>query len=291
MNEIITRNPRADEVPALRDIWKNTFGSIGEESFFRHYYNPEFCIVAEYDNAAATVGYLVPYGEIVCGSETIRSAMIYSVATVPQCRGMGLGTAVVNELIKKAYKSGFPAVVLCPSSDELFDYYSKQTGFRDWFYTDELTLKAVPAVTNNASIIEINATEYNTQREELLKGITHIKHDIYALEYQVLLCNELGGGLFRIDDSCAVVECQPDGVVWIKEFLTPGGLIDDFAESLTAKDMLAAIVCLFPADEYLIRHPARIGKGRRFGMLTLSKELKNEPVFEDSVPWYGMAFD
>ena len=106
-----------------------------------------------------------------------------------------------------------------------------------------------------------------------------------------MLCDKLGGGLFRIGDSCAVVECQTDGAVWIKELLTPHGRNADLTSDLNVTDLIAPIVQKFPAREYVVRRPAPIGQGRRFGMLAFLDDLHDDFYVNGFVPWYGMAFD
>ena len=289
MKKAETRNPRSDELPALQSLWENTFGNIGKEAFFNHYYNPEMCVVAEWNHVPASAGYLIPYGEIQSDNESLPCAMIYSVATLPECRGIGFGSAVVNGLIRLAYELGYSVIVLCPSEDGLFEYYKSHTQLCDWFYVEEQTINNIPVGTAASLPIPISAVEYSTLREELLRGITHIKHDLRALEYQQMLCQELGGGLCRIGNSCAVVERQPDGTVWVKEFLIPGGSINDLQSCPVASDAISAIMQIYPANNYIVRYPAGFGKGRRFGMLA---DCGNKGIKQNnSAPWYGVAFD
>jgi len=267
------------------------FGSVGEEAFFLHYYDPKLCVIAEFDNDPASVGYLVPFGRILYGQESVQCAMIYSVATLPEYRGMGYGTAVVNELIKLARKLGYPAVILCPIDDKLFGYYGTRANMCDWFYVNEQVFSSALVSSDSVLLTEVTINEYNIQREKLLEGIIHIEHDFYTLEYQSMLCDELGGGLFRIGDSCAVVEPQQDGAVWIKELLLPGSCTDDFTSDPHSINALAAIAYKFPSSKYVVRTPSRISMGRRFGMIALPEDLKADLSDSITSPWYGMAFD
>jgi len=291
MSGSVLRNPSAGEKPQLYSIWDTVFGSTGRDSFFDCFYNDDLCVLAELEGAVAAVGYLVPTGEILHGSISVPCAMIYSVATLPVYRGMGIGTAVVRELIQVANKLGFPAVVLCPTNDDLFGFYSTRTGMRDFFYIGERIVKHGQAGGDPVGLKqfkefkefkEVSANEYLLLREHLLDGSVHIKQDIKILEYQAMLCNELGGGLFRFGDSCAAVELQEDGGVWIKELLSSAPDADDF---------ISAIAARFPADEYTVRFPSNRNEGRRFGMLELQDETLGDLSNITPAPWYGMAFD
>ena len=299
MNNIITRNPHKNESAALRDIWETAFGTAGMESFLSCFFDPELCMIAEVDNSPAAAGYLVPYGDLlctVCSSDTIPCAMIYAVATMPEHRGKGLGTSVVNALIGRAHETGYPAVVLCPLDDGLFGYYGSRSELSDHFYVSELVLKDIPSkpVCGLPVPERINATIYNDIREEFLKDIVHIKHDLRIVEYQELLCSELGGGLYRIGDSCAIIERQNESTVWVKEFLSPLPKSGDMTSNDAVEKIMSVISGLFPAREYMIRFPSYIDKGRRFGMLAQKDAIGgniqkiNEAEYS---PWYGIAFD
>jgi len=302
-NQIITRSPHDYEISALRDIWCNVFGNIGVDMFFKLLFNAKHCIVSLVRDTPAAMGYLVPAGDIYFKQATLKCAMIYSIATLPKYRGFGLGTAVVRSLINLANELDYDAVVLCPSNDELFEYYSGKTKMCDWFYVDEITFVQVPSGKNIKTLVQISASEYHSYRKNLLSGVLHIDSGLHIFEYQAALCSELGGGLFLIDDCCAVVECQPNGEVWVKELLMPVIGADGFISSPKHEDyadIAASIAINFPAEKYIVRKPAQIGRQigrqRRFGMLTFLEKpppsICGGGIREaDFAPWYGLAFD
>jgi len=292
------RNPRLDEVPELQNIWNHVFGNIGIDAFFLNFFNTEMCIIAEYNNKPVAMGYLVPFGEIINGFDSISCMMTYSIATLPDHRGKGLGAAIVNKLIDTAFKNNLP-VVLCPSDDSLFDYYNSRSGFIDWFYANECVYKNISPYSDPIIPVEISIDEYISMRENLLNKVVHIKHDFQTLQYQVDLCGLLGGGLYKIGDACAVIECQANGAVWIKELLIKHLLKtenkSDFPVSDPAliNEIIASIAYLFPAEEYLIRYPSYLNTGRRFGMIKHPVDLCESDLNSGNgfAPWYGMAFD
>jgi len=279
--EIITRQPRTNETPALRRIWRKAFGGSDEAAFFGFHYKPELCLAAVCDGAPVAAGYLLPAGRLAGYGSNVSCAMIYGVAALPECHGRGFGTAVVRDLISKGRGEGFGAIVLCPSEDALFEYYSSRTEFRDWFFTQERRFEAPPSDTP-VILEKISAREYGLVREKLLTRMPHIEMDPRALEYQSLLCQKFGGGLFATPggDACTVVECQPDGAVWVKELLPK-----------YEYTVLSAIAAAYPAREYFVRTPARgFDEGlRRFGMLAAPPHLIGDS--KSAFPWYGLAFD
>jgi len=287
--EIITRKPRECEMSALGDIWHTVFGYAGAKSFFDNIYNVEHAIIAEHEGKPAAMGYIVPAGDFVCAEHTLPCAMLYGIATLPDYRGFGFGATVVNELIETAFNQGFEAVVLSPSEDSLYEYYAKITKLQAWFYVKEIALDfPISAQSHNKMYaVKITPEKYLEHREKLLKDIPHIKHTLATIGYQQKLCDELGGGLYKIGDACAIVEIQPQGAVWIKELLT---LNDDVS------DLIACITTLYEANEYIFRLPGEkedigINAGRRFGMLLLQEGISIDIGKSATLPWYGPAFD
>ena len=291
MSEIITRQPVTDDISALHHIWNKAFGTVGLESFFKHIYNPKMCLVADAKNTPVAMGYLIPTGNIKFGDVSAKCAMIYSVATLPGHRSKGLGTTIVNDLINLSRELGYSAVVLCPSNDDLFTYYSQCSELLDWFYVNEQVINEIPAGTKSITPVKLSAKEYNSLREKLLSNVFHIKHDLSVIEYQDNLCSELGGGLFMIGDACAVIEYQPNKSVWVKELLTPDLKVIDIATDANTVDIIASIATMFPSTEYTIRLPSQSGMWRRFGMLAFADSLPDSLTETGFAPWYGMAFD
>jgi len=288
MKKIHTRWARFDEEHVLRHIWEKVFRSADDELFFRNYFEQSMCLTALFDDEPAAAGYLLPVGNYRFGERKIPCAMIYAVATLPEHRRQGYGSEVVRELLSAGHRAGFPVIVICPSSDGLFEYYSKHSGFRDWFYLSELSYRSPLPVTACAGITEIDASEYMLLRDAALVGIPHIEMDKQSLEYQILLSKQYGGGLYHFATTngaaCAVVEVSQEGIVWIKEFLSHRD---------SQNEVLAAIANHWPATEYCVRFPAQ-GPGpgvRRFGMISALNGFFDSLLAENVYPWYGLAFD
>jgi len=322
--DIVTRTPKKNETEILNRIWKTVFEDGGESGFFDHYYEPELTIVATHDGNPVAAGYLLPAGTLVANGHALPCAMIYGVATLPEHRGLGFGSAVVNKLTATGRSAGFPIIALCPSDDSLFEFYSARTEFREWFYIherkyDELSLPKCN--DTQATLEETPPHVYAALRKNFLTNIPHIAPDINALTYQSMLCQELGGGLFKVStpggDSCAILERQRDGAIWVKELL---------ASEHLKEETFSAIISSFPAREYTVRTPARFhaprpatpnpqteysdaikqldssnyphlhekntGAGiRRFGMLAAPASILETLTITGVLPWFGLAFD
>ena len=306
MSSIVTRPPEIEEIPILQDIWKSGFGEDPDMSlFFDHYFSPKLCVVACLDTAPVGAGYLIPIGDLVYAARRFPCSYIYAVAVMAECRGLGLGTAVVQGLIESGRASGYPLIALCPAEDTLFEYYSERTGLSEWFYTREIKTTAPDHYNTSVYLSEISVAEYSDIRERLLSRTPHIEHNLRAIEYQRLLCQSHGGGLYSVkiggDIFCATVDIQENRQVLIKELLAPVGMYNAVFFALTT---------LFPATSYLIRTPVKNidnKDNRRFGMLAIPhgfsfdndtnslppvpSQLNHCSECLDPTPWFGLAFD
>ena len=298
------RTAQPGDRQALQIIWNTVFGDSREEidAFFDIYADSVVAIVADADTGPAAAGYILPAGSLLYDGASIPCAMIYAVATLPEYRNRGYGAAVVRELISSGYANGFKAIVLCPSSDSMFEYYSGRTDMRDWFYVSEKVLNDVLA-DDKASLMPVTEAEYIEMREFLLAEVPHIALNEQALSHQLSLAGYSGGGLYRADTpagaGCAVVERQSDGGVWIKELLA--------ADYKAASCALSAITTEYPASSYTVRTPAAHSptagvSSRRFGMIavspgtvingsTSSRTSDSGQNAVHAMPYYGLAFD
>ena len=306
MNSII-RSPVAGELPFLREIWDSSFSQDDKELFFKSYFKPDMCKIAICDGKPVCAGYLIHVGDYVSGisgAQEYPCAHIYAVATIPMYREKGFGSAVVNELIKAGYSMGFPAIVLRPAADKLFEYYNKRSSFQEWFYVNERHFsKLSPTTSKTSEIKQISDEEYADLRSNLLSGMPHIRLNSHALAYKNNLCKLYGGGFFSLKTpdgyACAIVEVQRDGVVHVKELLSP---------SQQEQAIISALAKEFRSKEYIVRTPASQAEAEiatetatdktRFAMLAATVIAGPDPQSPSELgrsdgirPYAGPAFD
>ena len=300
------RTPDSNDLEELHTIWSTVFDDSDRALFFNFFYNPKLSVICEFENKIAAMGFLIPVGDLIAAQgENIPCAMIYAVATLPEFRGFGFGGAVSRELINIAHDNSSPAVVLYPANDSLFDFYSKNTSMREWFYGIEYNyLRPFPDFGNIEYEI-ISIKEYMFLRENLLNDIPHIKYNHNIVEYQSKLCELFGGGLYRfktpLGDACAVVDQQSDFTIGVKELLIPNELNPVTRQDLILKTV-STIAKKFPERKYIVRTPEfhSLNNGReckckdakkRYGMLSLSHDIYLDEKNKTTPPWYGLAFD
>ncbi|MDR1065662.1 MAG: GNAT family N-acetyltransferase [Oscillospiraceae bacterium] len=278
-DDILIREARIRDAHHIKRLWQRVFNDTDEVigAFFEVYIDVRLCVLAQIGGRLAGLGLLLPVGDFVAPAarnfnsptapdlnappSATQCAMLYALATEPEFRGLGCASLITRELLRVGKKHGFGVVVLRPASDALFDFYGKN-GFCETFYCREYTVKAseLKKTAQNApgiALTRASPEEYLARRELLLRGVAHIAFDRRALAFQARLSP--GGGLFFAGDGCAAVETagQPGGRVLISELLGA----DEGA-------IIAAVADAFPANEYLVRAPAREAEYEitRFGM-------------------------
>ena len=118
---------RSDDYPQVLAIWQTCFGD--NESYVRFFW--ENCLPMcrglgfEQDNKLVAMLFLLPSAlEHECTH--LAAEYVYAVATLPECRSKGYAAQLTGWAADIACSEGKSALVLCPATRSLYDYYSKQ---------------------------------------------------------------------------------------------------------------------------------------------------------------------
>lgn len=238
-----------DITKELKLLWHTVFHdsmSVIDE-FFTAFPMDRLASVEYCGGELAAAAYVLPFGELVLpDSYRCGCAHIYAVGVRPDMRGRGLGIDVTSKAYELAQSLGFPAVVLHPASDSLFDFYQQHCGFSAAFSSCVSNISVcaidVPALS------PVGADEYREAREDNLSGIPHID-----ISQQVLsLFIRLGGRLYTFDGGCAAVE--------------EAGETAYFRELISAPDICAPLSAMTSLPKAVVSSPC-ISGGTPFGML------------------------
>lgn len=273
-------------------VFKDSDADISH--FFNAWFSPELTVVIDNGSQPVSAAYILPVGNLVMPDcERINCAMIYAVATRSESRRCGFGEAVTIEAAQIAVQKGFPAVVLKPENDGLFEFYLKHTPFKEYFDVFEIEFSpgALSLSESQYSISPVGPEEYRWMRCKLLRGSAYIDMDEKSLSYQQYLCSSAGGGMYvllraGIKVGCAAVERKQTWVS-VKELLLDTGC--------RLADAVSAVSAVFPADKYYVRSPyenhgANRSHLKRFGML-MPVTGRIEVTSTQAIKWYGLAFD
>jgi len=134
-----------DMLPALRELWMTCFGDdVRYVRFaFHTLIRPRDMLVSlNQDSAPTAMLCMREAGLRAPGLQETRCAYIYGVATLPDYRGKGLSTVLLEGAHRYLTERGVAASVLVPASEQLFDFYGKR-GYESAFSIKKVNVSAV----------------------------------------------------------------------------------------------------------------------------------------------------
>jgi predicted N-acetyltransferase YhbS len=215
-------------------MWGTGFASptgdvSGVAFMFERLLKPENMLVLRVDGKpAATL--TVQAFELTAG---IKAAYVYGVVTLPEYRGRGCSTALLEYADTVLQDKGYQAAVLVPASESLFGFYEKR-GYETAFKLNRASVAA--GELTQAPTLEVKPTsaEKLTDAREAAFG-SNLMFARWPLEYMRYIaeeCKFYGGGVYSIGTMCAACHLYRDTVV-VKE-LTAAFENVQLAEALAA---------------------------------------------------------
>ena len=280
MHDYIIRDGKPEDRPALKALWKIAFGDSDEfiDGFFAAFLKPGGCVTAEADGKVVSAMYIIGENRLFpFRNKSLSAGYTYALATLPEYRGRGIGTAVYRAACERALQAADAACVL-PAEASLYPFYENASGASPISYVREARftrdeLRGLP----RANAARFPAYQYAGIREQLLSGYPHafLHPEIYDL------LEENGCEFFVLERGLAAAETE-DGVCRVRELIAPGG------DGMSA---IAAVTAWCPAEEYIVRSPLFFdgpGETRPF-MLAALREKPGFPL--DDELWWGLALD
>lgn len=258
------RHAQRQDVPALKQLWHTCFGDEMSyiNLFFDGLFQPLDMVVLLEEGRAVSMAALIPTAMTV-GGESMPITYLYAMCTHPDCRGRGLGRALLDFAAEHARLRGSLAIALVPADQGLFHFYSRagyETAF--WNRTLETPVPGLPPA--NGMILPVTAEKYVEIRRKALENLPYVDYSPVFVEHQLQMCALAHGGLLRLDlpygVGCAAVEQGENGVRYVKELVTP---------PRGERAALALMLTGPRARKLSVRLPARPGEpgARPFGMV------------------------
>ena len=158
---MIIKAPQTSNIPALRALWKNSFGDTDAilDAFFQTAFSQKRSLCAIIKDEV--VGMLYWFD---CTYQGQKIAYLYAVATHKTYRGRGICHRLMDATHQLLKERGYVGVILVPEESYLFDFYRK-IGYK--------TCAGVSVFHTNAADVgidlkNIDADTYATLRKELL---------------------------------------------------------------------------------------------------------------------------
>ena len=281
MHDYTLRPWRTDDLDALRELWRIGFGDSDEviDRFFDEYLKPGCCIAAEADGRIVSAMYILPGLTLqLKRREQISAGYAYALATLPEYRGRGIGSAVYSACCERILETADAACVL-PAEQALYPLYENASGAFPISYAREARIprQTLGGVTPRTAV-RFPGFRYGGLRENLMIGLPHAVFDEDTYAYM----EDSGMEFFMLENGLAAAETI-DGVCCIRE------LIDTSRDDpMTA---VAAVARWCRAEEYVVRSPLFFdgpGEARPFA-LGVVKDAAGRSFPDDL--WWGFGLE
>lgn len=169
---MIIRKPTQADLPGLCALWQEAFGDSREEveSFYETAFSYDRALLAEAQNPVGGIYWI----DAQIGGQKV--AYLYAFAVDKECRGRGMGKALLEETMKTLKGEGYAAAVLVPGEASLQTYYEKM-GFSVFGKTRSATAEA-PGIP----VKKVSAETYMAKRQTLNPPLQWPKSALVYLE-------------------------------------------------------------------------------------------------------------
>ena len=136
--------PNNSDIPKLKTLWHNIFEDDPKDidEFFKILFMHKNTLICKANDKVVSMLYMLPYE---------HSIYLYALATLPNYRGRGIMTSLINEAFKIAKAKNAKALFLIPATG--MEEYYKQFGFAP-YNGSKLNKNIPPATEYEAKIKE-----------------------------------------------------------------------------------------------------------------------------------------
>lgn len=172
---MIIDNPRPEQLPALKTLWKEAFGDTDDylELFFSTAFSPSRCRCVTEDGQTAAMLY---WFDCQVGKQAF--AYLFAVATGKAFRGRGFCNALMADTHRHLKELGYAGAILVPAESSLFDFYGAM-GYRTFGGVSRFA--CLPG-QETATLRPVTPEEYHALRQKLLpRG--GVEQDLLTLRF------------------------------------------------------------------------------------------------------------
>ncbi len=289
MDVSAVRPSRPGDEPALKGIWKAAFGDDDEfiDRFMAEVYTPGNASVAEMDEKVVSAIYLLTGTAMVMpDGKAFHAPYCYTLGTLPEYRGHGLGASVSEHIMRSAMSSA-PMVALVPAEPSLYGWYADTFALYPISELREASfvVSELAERPEKARVHRVDNKSYVRLRELMLGGKCHIRFSSLLIGWYDHYIRAAGGGLYLLDidgnAGCAACEIE-DGHLSVKELLFPRG---------NFRNALSALAGEFKCSTMTVRSPVFFPSEGQTRDCAVARLAAGFSLPEKSSVWWGLAFD
>ena len=244
MSDFRIRTWTAEDRPQLKALWQIAFGDSENyiDAFMESFLKPDTCLVAEQDSKVVSAMYILSSLEFHLKRKTVLSAgYTYALATLPEYRGRGIGSAVYKACSDLILKSSDISCVL-PAQSDLYPFYEESSGAKPVsFVRESVFSRADLEKAEPFRAMRVTAIDYSRMRDALLSDKPHV-----SFPDAFFTMMESSGMEFMMLESGLAAAETIDGICYIRELLDP---TDNTLRSA------AGVAYWCSAEQYVVRTP------------------------------------
>ncbi|MFR4352718.1 MAG: GNAT family N-acetyltransferase [Roseburia sp.] len=268
---------RARDGAQIGHLWETCFGD--EEDYIRFYLDhrmtEENMFVIYEDGKIVSMASFLPVQYLLHGSY-MDAHYVYAVATLPEYRGRGFATRILQ--FARAKYGG--ALILAPAEESLVCYYEKM-GFERAFPDTRCSLDAGVAALEvqetdvpPACMESVTAAEYVKIRDEKCEKAGYVRWDEEAVQYAMDVTASCGGRTVSVICGNAQDEDEPEKDILMYE---PEGDILVILETTLGEMYLRALL-----PQLLAETGASVARiGQMPGMLWMPEPMKDQEILRE----------
>ncbi len=272
------------DIPQLVRLWQICFKDDEDTIllFLQRLNRDVSCRVDERDGQVVAAAYMID-AKMTTSRGLVPVWYEYALGTLPEYRGQGIMTRLLENIRKEARRRKIPYTALVPAEERLAPYYEKQ-GYR-WFFTlrqIEMPRAWMMQLGENPAEEIRSAEEPDGLRERLLRPLIGSLHwSAPAVQFALQFTEHCGGRVLRVPGGYAVCHETADTLHITEWMSTP-----------RSAPLLARRVCEYSNQpkirlrltEYNPLFPG-VGEMVHFGML---RSTGNEPLPKSSGAYIGL---
>lgn len=283
------RPSRPGDESALKEIWKVAFGDDDEfiDRFMAEVYTPGTASVAEMDgNVVSAIYLLTGTAMVMPDGKAVPAPYCYTLGTLREYRGHGLGASVSEHIMRAAMKSA-PMVALVPAETSLYSWYAETFALYPVSELREASFSVSDLAERpeKTRVHRVDHESYGRLRELMLGGKCHVRFSPMLLSWYDHYIRASGGGLYLLDidgnAGCAACEVG-DGHLSVKELLFPRG---------NFRGALSALAGELKCSSLTVRTPVFFPGEGQTRDCAVARFAEGFSLPEKSSVWWGLAFD
>lgn len=190
-------------ISSLISLWHSVFGDETDyiKLFFKEAYFDSECFAEIIDDEPVSALYLLKC-IIKCDGKIYRGRYLYAAATLPEYRGKGLMSKLINEAADYAKEENLDFIALVPADNGLYDYYGR-FNFRESMFKYKYPIENVASTMRVYREITDSAEFYKIRNSALCNML--IYNDICS-KYAFECLRYSGARIFYLSDNAYYAE-------------------------------------------------------------------------------------